>query len=227
MKPKLPSVKSHVRFPEAEPVYQALRILCGTIQAHRLNLGDPDWSPYAPPLEASLSQWLSQPESKLAGEGVAGIFRNALKDPPSISVGMTRRIAAVAEIMARARVFRSKHGKPEVDFIPDTTRLFKGRLVAIAKGIAAVNVHPQVTDTELQDTFRAALRGLPEYRRKLLTAILAGRDPGSAAMSRTVRRRELAELIALGILTKDFRFTARIAKLLSVARISINGRANE
>jgi hypothetical protein len=159
---------------------------------------------------------------------IGELFRNALSDPPALSAQMTRRIAALAEIVAFARthVFRSSYGKRDIDYIPEpeaNTRISKG-LAAIAKGIAALNRCAQVTDVELQDAFRVALDCLPEYRRRLLTAILEGKDFESVAMPRTVRSRELEELVELGILTDAFRVTEKIEALLSVAGLSLRGK---
>ena len=159
---------------------------------------------------------------------ISELFRNALSDPPALSAQMTRRIAALAEIVALARthVFRSSYGKRDIDYVPEpeaNTRVSKG-LAAIAKGIAALNRSAQVTDVELQDGFQVALDCLPEYRRRLLTAILEGKDFESVAMPRTVRSRELEELVELGILTDAFRVTEKIEQLLSVAGLSLRGK---
>ncbi len=159
---------------------------------------------------------------------ISELFRNAVSAPPTLSAQMTRQIAALAEIVALARthVFRSSYGKRDIDYIPEpeaNTRISKG-LAAIAKGIAALNRRVQVTDEELRDAFRVGMDCLPEYRRRLLLAILKGLDFESVAMPRTVRGRELEELVELGILTDAFCVTEKIEALLSVAGLSLTGK---
>jgi hypothetical protein len=170
-------------------------------------------------------QGKEQEIQRLARQAIGDLFRSAPKEPPVLSDEMRRRIAAVAEIaaIARTQVFRSSYGKREIEYVPEAeanTRISKG-LAAIVKGISALAGRAQVTEPELQDGFRVALDCLPEYRRKLLGAVLAGQSVESVVMPRTVRDRELEDLRELGILTEVSTFTDKIAGLAEIAKLEI------
>ncbi len=169
-----------------------------------------------------------RPDSEVAGEwaipqqgkeaqiqrrarGLVGkVFKNALqRKPPALSNDGRRRIAALAEVVAlgRTHVFRSSYGNREIEYIPEpeaNTRISKG-LAAIAKGIAALTDHPCVAAEDLQDVVRVRLDWLPENRRRLLEAVMRGEDLKLVHIPETVRRRELEDLEAHGILQKDRR----------------------
>jgi hypothetical protein len=140
---------------------------------------------------------------------------------------MLQRIAAVSEIVAKARthVYRSAFGNREMEHVPEpeaNTRIAKG-LAALARGIASLNQHEVVGEEEFEDIVRVAFDTVPENRRRLLKAIIEGRSPESVPMAKTVRGRELEELEALGLLsidaTDEFKLDSSVRKLLDVARI--------
>jgi hypothetical protein len=169
-------------------------------------------------------QGLEQEILQEARQAVGQLFTNAPKEPPVLSDHMRGQIAAIAEVtaLARTQVVRSSNGKREIVYVPEAeanTRISKG-LAAMVKGIASLAGRKQVTDAELQDGFRVALDCLPEYRRKLLKAVLAGQSVNSVAIPRTVRGRELEDLRELGILTAASQFTDRIAELLWLSGLS-------
>jgi hypothetical protein len=60
--------------------------------------------------------------------------------------------------------------------------------------------HTEVAEKDLQDAFRVGLDCLPENRRRLLLAAAEGQSVSALSIPETVRRRELEELEALGIL---------------------------
>jgi hypothetical protein len=81
-----------------------------------------------------------------------------------------------------------------------------------------LNRHPEVGEDEFLDIVRVAFDSLPETRRRLLEAVVNGRDPMQVKMPDTVRRRELEELEGLGLLDSDengrWRLTAQLDGLL-------------
>jgi hypothetical protein len=159
---------------------------------------------------------------------VRQVFQEATEKVPVLSEGAAIRIASLAEIIAVARthVFRSAYGDRDIDYVPEpeaNTRISKG-LAAIAKGIAALGGHQQVTEGALQDAFRVGLDCLRDDRRRLLLAIITGADFDSLALPRTMRERQLEELHGLDIITKGengFKLTERMAQLWHVATCNI------
>lgn len=124
--------------------------------------------------------------------------------PPRLPSDMQRRIAALAEVIALARthVFRSGWGNREIEYAPESeanTRISKG-LAAIARGIAALNRRPRVIEDDFQDVVRVGLDCLPENRRRLLIAIMRRESVTSIPIPETVRRRDLEDLEAVGII---------------------------
>jgi hypothetical protein len=174
--------------------------------------------------EWAIQQQGNEPEiQRLVRNAIVDLFEQAAKQSPGLPDAMRRRIAAVAEItaLARTHVFRSSFGKREIEYVPEAeanTRISKG-LAAVARGIAALAGRTEVTEAELKDVFRVAIDCWPEYRRRLMQAILAGQDAQSVAMPRTMRERELEELIELGILTQTHTFSDRVMTLLSTAEL--------
>jgi len=153
---------------------------------------------------------------------IGELFKSALTQPPELPDDIRRQIAAVAEItaLARTHVTRSSFGKREIEYVPEAeanTRISKG-LAAIVRGVAALSGHAQVTEAELHDGFRVALDCLPEYRRRLLKAVLADESVESVIIPRTVRERELEDLRELGILNGSARFTEKIERLILITR---------
>jgi hypothetical protein len=188
-----------------------------------------------------------RPDSPLAGEqaidqqqsegqiradcqaAVEEIFRRSAPAAPSLPLEAKRRIAALAEVVAigRTHVFRNSFGQREIDYAPEpeaNTRISK-QLASLARGIAGLSRRAAVGEPDLQDTFRAGLGCLPDNRRKLLLAGLAGQDLNSVPMPRTVRRREVEELEALGLIETvgvivedcDWKLTERIRHEFDVA----------
>ena len=156
-------------------------------------------------------------------EAIEGIFGKAAKSPPALSSSMTRRIACLAEIVAlgRTHVIRNGYGSREIEYVPEpeaNTRVSKG-LAALAKGIASLNRRDEVAEQDLLDTWRVGLDCLPEVRRNLLLAALEGRDLESVQAARTVRERQVEELVALKILQEGppVKPTKRVQELWSTA----------
>jgi Mg-chelatase subunit ChlI len=174
--------------------------------------------------EWAIQQQGNEPEIQhLARNAIVDLFKQAAKQPPGLPDAMRRRIAAIAEVtaLARTHVFRSSYGNREIEYVPESeanTRISK-QLAAVARGIAALAGRTEVTEAELQDAFRVAIDCWPEYRRRLMQAIRAGQDAESVAMPRTIRGRELEELIELGILTQTHTFSDRVMTLLSTAEL--------
>ena len=177
--------------------------------------------------EWAIQQQGSEAEiQRLARAAIAELFRNGTKEPPELSAKMQKRIAALSEIvaLARSQVFRSSYGNRQIEYIPEpeaNTRISKG-LAAIAKGIASLHGSVQVTENDLQDVFRIGWDCLPECRRRLIQAVLAGQDLDAVPMPRTVRQRELEELLELGVVQGQ-QFTDRINRLLSIAKVKSEG----
>jgi hypothetical protein len=135
------------------------------------------------------------------------LFNTSLKHAPNLPDAAERRLAAIAELAAlgRTHVFRSSWGGREVEDIPESeanTRIAKG-LAAIARGIAALNQHREVSDSEIDDALRVAFDCIPDVRRKLLLAAIHDAEPGLTPMPRTVRDRALEELQGLGLLAQS------------------------
>lgn len=159
---------------------------------------------------------------------VRQVFQEADQEAPILSAASEIRIASLAEIVAIARthVFRSAYGDRDIDYVPEheaNTRISKG-LAAIAKGIAALGGHQQVTESALQDTFQVGLDCLREDRRRLLLAIVRGADVDSVALTRTMRERQLEELHELGVISKGehgFVLSERMAHLWQTSKCKI------
>ena len=165
-------------------------------------------------------------QGEIKGE-VERIFKDASCDPPMLSGAMTRRIAALAEIVAIARthVFRNSYGNREIEFIPEpeaNTRIAKG-LAAIARGVASLNRRPQVEEADLQDSFRVGLDCISEIRRNLVVAASQNEPIENLRLARTTREREVEDLSELGVLQlkNGLQLSDRIQRLLlqSGARI--------
>src|SRR5690349_323821 len=62
------------------------------------------------------------------------------------------------------------------------------------------NRRAEVEEQDLQDAMRVGIDGLQEYRRRILLAVIQGRDPGTLRIPRTVRDRELENLRELRLL---------------------------
>jgi len=167
-------------------------------------------------------------------KAVDQLFANSAKKAPILSKKQRIRIACVAELVAlgRTHVDRGSYGAREIEYVPEpeaNTRISKG-LAALAKGIAALNRHRKVGEADLQDVFRVAFDCLPEVRRKILLAAIAGQDLQSVALPRTVRDRAAEELEALEILTNDaglpgglptYKLTDRAQRLISAAAVKL------
>ncbi len=158
-------------------------------------------------------------------EVITEIFKGAPTTSAVLSVEMSRRIAALSEVIALARtyVFRSSYGNREIEYVPEAeanTRLSKG-LAAIARGISSLNRREMVEEVDLQDALRVGLDCIPQNRRTLMLAVLQGEDPSSINMPRTVRKRELEDLKALEILESGSpeKPTSRVARLFGEANV--------
>lgn len=159
------------------------------------------------------------------GTAVKRIFDGSVTTAIDLPKPMRQRIASLAEIVALARthVFRNNYGNREIEYVPEpeaNTRLSQG-LAAIAKGIAALNRRNVVAEPDLQDAFRVAMDCIVDPRRQLLQAAIAGTDIEHAALSRTVRDRQLEELRELGLMENDghWKLTERAQALLDATQL--------
>ena len=137
-------------------------------------------------------------------EAIGEIFSQSSQKPPVLSSEMTRRVACLAEVVAIARthVYREGFGNRDIEYVPEAeanTRISKG-LAAMAKGIAAVNRRNEVAEQDLQDVFRVGLDCVPDVRRKVLIAAIAGQDLKALNIPWTVKDRAFEELKELRIL---------------------------
>jgi len=158
---------------------------------------------------------------------IAKLFAESATTPPSISSKSTLRLANLAELVALARthVFRSSYGNREIEYVPEpeaNTRISK-ELGAIAKGIAALNRHTEVTEQDLQDVFRVGFDCIPDNRRKALLAVAKNESLNNLSIPRTLRDREVQELEALGLITSEKTLTDKASTLLQVADIVADG----
>jgi hypothetical protein len=162
----------------------------------------------SPRLPAEAATWAlaqqgheAEIKEQLAG-AVIGVFNASLLQPPTLTEEMVVRIANLAEVVAIARthVGRSSYGDREIEYVPEpesSTRIAKA-LAGIAKGIAAIQQHPTVTEADYEDVLRVALDCLPDVRRAILKAAINGEEV--ARLPPTVRGREVENLRELGIL---------------------------
>jgi hypothetical protein len=132
------------------------------------------------------------------------VFKSAFKTPALLSNEMRKRIAALAEIVAigRTHIARSAFGNREIEYVPEpeaNTRISKS-LASLAKGIAALQRHAQVTEDEFQDVVRVALDSIPQNRSKVIRAIVEGKDLTTLRLPGTVLTREIEELVALNLI---------------------------
>jgi len=176
-------------------------------------------------------------EQKIRSEcrkAVLDLFQRSLTRPPDLSPEMRERVAALAEIVAigRTHVHREGYGSRDIEHVPEpeaNTRISKA-LAAIAKGVAALNRNSTVLEQDLQDALRVGLDSLPEVRQRLLLALAKGEDVESVErIPRTVRKRALEDLEALGLIQKEpkpdgkswhYRLAPSIAVLWSKANVS-------
>ncbi|MBI4454582.1 MAG: hypothetical protein HY644_01645 [Acidobacteria bacterium] len=156
---------------------------------------------------------------------ITTLFQQSTSTAPLLADGMVRRIAAIAEVvsLSRTHVFRNSYGDREIEYVPEAeanTRISKG-LAAIARGIAALNHREKVTEEDLQDAFRVALDCIPDSRRQVLVATIAGKAIDSLPLPRTVRERAIEELRELRLLTKDSppKLTDSVASLRATAQL--------
>jgi hypothetical protein len=182
------------------------------------------------PDSAEAGEWAIQQQGKEAviqrevRDAITQLFKDSTAHAPELPRPMQRRLASFAEVMALARthVFRSSYGSREIEYVPEpeaNTRISKG-LAAVAKGIAALNQRVEVAEPDIQDALRVSLDCLPENRRRLLLAVLKGDDPALVPIPRTIRGRELEELVELQILdlgATPAKLTPRIAGLIATA----------
>ena len=153
---------------------------------------------------------------------VGELFRNALGTPPEMTPTMIRRIAAVAEIVAKGRTYIYRNGlKRDIDYVPQSeanTRIAKG-LAGIARGIASLRGESTVGESEFQDVVRVAFDSLPENRRKVMKAILDD-TVCELRLPRTVLDREREDLYELGLVESGgYEFSKSVKRLLNVAQI--------
>src|SRR5262249_24370909 len=89
---------------------------------------------------------------------VKKLFDSALKEPPSLSGEIADRLSNLAEIVAieRTNVGRAAWGNREIEYVPEpesNTRVSKG-LAALVRGIAALNRHSSVDESDFRDVVR-------------------------------------------------------------------------
>ena len=176
-----------------------------------------------------------RPDSEIAGvwaigqQGDEKKLQSELRDTVRqvLPTGMMYRIASLAEIVAlgRTHVYRSSYGGREIEYAPEpeaNTRISKG-LASVAKGLAALRGRKEVAEQDLQDCFRVGLDCLPDYRRRIFLAVTKGEDPSLVPISKTMRQRELEELVELDILQETepsgYKLTGRIARLWQKAGV--------
>ena len=164
----------------------------------------------------------SRPDSEVAGEWainqqgkesqiraraqriITDAFENATKVPPQLSPEKATRLASLAEIAAIGRTHVGRDNSREIEYVPEpeaNTRIAKG-LAAIAKGLGSLYGRSVVSEQDLQDATCVGLDCMSSARRAAFDAIALGRDVDQIKLSRTVRHRQLEELVALGLLTK-------------------------
>jgi hypothetical protein len=163
-------------------------------------------------------------------EAIKRLFGNPTCTMPALSPTFESQIVALAELtaIARTHVYRDAFGKREIEYVPESeanTRISKG-LAAIAKGIASLNRRSEAIAEDVNDALRVGLDCIPDYRRKLLAAMIRGQPLDSVPMPRTVRTRELEELGALNLLEPaglddpvgtGWKFSAKTKQLLEGA----------
>lgn len=161
-------------------------------------------------------------------ESIKNIFDNTTATVPTLPTGMRKRIAALAEIAAigRTHVYRSGYGNREIDYVPESeanTRISKC-MAAIALGIAALNGRTEVDQQDLQDAMRVGLDSLTDIRRSVFGAIVEGRDPNSLKQAKTVIRRELENMEALGLIENagdHWKLTGKMSALWAFAKVQL------
>lgn len=135
---------------------------------------------------------------------MARLFGDLPHATPTLSAECESQIVALAELtaIARTHVYRSAYGKREIEYVPESeanTRISKG-LAAIAKGIASLNRRSEVAPQDVNDALRVGLDCIPDYRRRLLDAVIRGQSLDLVPIPRTVRNRELEELYELTLI---------------------------
>ncbi|MDA2934060.1 hypothetical protein MYX82_06925 [Acidobacteria bacterium AH-259-D05] len=159
-------------------------------------------------------------------QAVGEIFKQSSEKPPELGKRMTRRLARFAEVIsvARTHVYREGFGNRDIEYIPEpeaNTRIAKA-LAAIARGIAALKRRKTVAEEDLQDALRVGLDCLPEVRRKIFLAAIAGQDLKSVQMPGTTTDRTYEDLKELGILgdsKNPLKPTREIQSLLRTAKL--------
>lgn len=172
-----------------------------------------------------------------AQRSVGQIFQSASEVAPILPASMRTRVASIAELVAigRTHIDRNSYGSREIEYVPEpeaNTRLSKG-LAALAKGIASIQGRTEVVEQDLQDVFRVGLDCINPTRRELLVACANGQNPNQLSITRSVRRRQLEELEALGLVEKinsgddtspstpSYKLTEQTAHLFDTASLNL------
>jgi hypothetical protein len=156
------------------------------------------------------------------------IFDKSTSTVPTLPTDFPKRIASLAEIAAlgRTHVDRNGYGNREIEFVPEpeaNTRISKG-LAAIARGLAALKGNKVVDEQDVQDAMRVGLDCLTGIRRNLFMLVAKGEDTKTATTSTSVVRRELENMVALGLFEKRgdlWVLTERTRELLATSKVQL------
>jgi len=156
-------------------------------------------------IEAALRA-MNQDTSAAKGELKSAMHRlveSLAQFNPDLPEDFQARIAALGDLAAigRTQVPRDGHSK-EITNVPvaeSATRLPQ-QLAQLAKGSALIGGRATVNAEDYSIAHRAALDCIPTTRRRVLDALIAGRDIGEANLPASTRDYATKDLEALGLL---------------------------
>ncbi len=137
---------------------------------------------------------------------VQGLLNRLSKTEPKLSLELQRKIAALAEFVVHARthVPRSGYSK-EIIYLPEAeapTRLAQ-QLAQLTKGSALLAGRREANEEDYELVKRAGLDCIPAMRRKVLDALIAGKDPRQLDLPGSTVHYALEDLELQGLVKKD------------------------
>lgn len=157
-------------------------------------------------------------------DGYEAVLRDLPKIEPTVPDPIKDRLVSLAEFTVIARTHVQRNSKKEIDEIPhpEGSTRFAQQLTQIAKGSALLEHRTTVDETDYGLAVRVAFDSMPEKRRKILQALIAGQPLTSCGIPRTTLQYGTEDLEAL-TLTKgtlgSCRLSATGTKLLIDAGI--------
>ncbi len=150
----------------------------------------------------AMNQDRAQARADVTG-AVRALFAGLQPGDVTISSDLQRRIAALTEIVVKARTHVARNERKEMIYVPEpegATRLAQ-KLCQLAKGSARLDQRPAVNEADLSVVRRSAFDCIPSVRRQILTAMMDD-DVNGLDLPRKTREYACEDLEALGLLAE-------------------------